>query len=64
LRKSSLYRLPVDEQQVIARARRWRDFTQRYATCGGEIYRLVILDDPTTRGQLRVDLLTGALFGG
>ena len=39
-------RLAVDEQQVVAAAALQRHFAQRDAAPGGEVERLVILNDP------------------
>lgn len=54
----------IHEQEVIARAGFQRSFAQRDATTGGGIELPVILNDPAGRGELRVDLLAGALFWG
>lgn len=52
----------VYEQEVIAGAGFERCFAQGDAASGGGVELLVLLNDPATRGELRVDLLAGELF--
>ena len=54
----------IDEQKIIAGSGFQRRFAQRDAASGGGIELLVILNDPATRNELRVNFLAGELFGG
>lgn len=53
----------IHEQEVIAGTRGERDFAKGNAPTGGEVDGLEILNYPAAGGELRVDLLAGALFG-
>ena len=57
-------RLAVHQQKVVARPGGERDFAQGDAATCGEIAHPVVLNEPTTRLELCVDLLAGSLFGG
>ena len=53
----------VHKQEIIARAGFEGRFAQGDAASGGGIELFVILNNPTARDELRVDLLAGELFG-
>ena len=56
-------RFAVHEQEIVARAGFERRFAQGDAASGGWIELLVVLNEPAARGELRVYLLSGVLFG-
>ena len=53
----------IHQQQIVTAPGFERDFAQRDTAPGGRVERLVILNDPTRRDKLCVDLLAGLLFG-
>jgi hypothetical protein len=57
--------LTVEIEQVIGKAEPGlhRKFAHGYATAGGEVEVLPILDNPPCRSQISIDLPTCLLFG-
>jgi hypothetical protein len=56
--------LPVNKKEVIAGTGFKGNFAQGNSATGGEINRLVILNNPAAGNELGVDLTTGELFRG